>query len=87
MEEELQRLRQQIVQTQRDAHRQAYAVRRPEGSDLPKKFGRRTGHAAHPRPTPTPDQIDRVIHVPLSERPYDLEALDALDSVTQRQPC
>jgi transposase len=69
LEEELKRLRQQLDQTQRDTHRQAHPFRRPEGSDKPRKPGRRKGHRADLRPTPTPEQIDRVIHVPLDKCP------------------
>jgi len=84
-EEELQRLRQQLDQTQRDTHRQAHPFRRPEGSDQPKKPGRRKGHAADLRPTPTPEQIDRVIHVPLEECPLCQVPLYELDQVVQYQ--
>src|SRR6516165_5523465 len=84
-EEELQRLRQQLDQTQRDAHRQAHPFRRPEGSDQPKKPGRRKGHAADLRPTPTPEQIDRVIHVPLDKCPLCQVPLYELDQVVQYQ--
>ena len=43
LEEEVQRLRQQLDQTQRDAHRQAHPFRRPEGTDKRKKPGRCKG--------------------------------------------
>jgi hypothetical protein len=41
LEDELQRLRQQLDQTQRDTHRQAHPFRRPEASDKARKPGRR----------------------------------------------
>jgi transposase len=85
LEDELQRLRQQLDQTQRDTHRQAHPFRRPEASDKPKKPGRRKGHAANLRPTPTPDQIDRVIHVSLGNCPLCQVPLYELDQVVQYQ--
>src|SRR5262249_2930557 len=85
LEEELQRLRQQLDQTQRDAHRQAQPVRAPEGSDQPRKPGRRKAPSADPRPTPSPEQIDRVIHVSLDKCPFCHVPLYELDQVVQYQ--
>jgi hypothetical protein len=83
LEAELQRLRQLLDQSQRDTHRQAHPFRRPEGSDKPRKPGRRKGHRAYLRPTPTPDQIDRVIHVSLDKCPLCQVPLYELDQVVQ----
>jgi hypothetical protein len=38
--------------------------RKTAGSICKKKSGRRPGHKAELRPTPTPEQIDRTLHVP-----------------------
>src|SRR5262245_8554229 len=69
LEAEIQRLRQQRDQDHPDDHRQAHPFRREKTNGQPKKPGRRKGHQADLRPTPTPDQIDRVINVPLPECP------------------
>lgn len=69
LEQELQALRQQLDQAQRDKNRQAHPFRRDQGTDKPKKPGRRKGHTADLRPLPTPGQIDRVIDVPLDKCP------------------
>jgi transposase len=69
LEGEILRLRQQDEQEQRDGRRQAHPFRRDQTADRLKKPGRRKGHKADLRPTPTPDQIDRVIDVPLPECP------------------
>jgi transposase len=69
LEQELQRLRQQLEKTEQDKHRQAHPFRRDTTTPNPKKPGRRKGHKADLRPTPTPDQIDRVIDVPLDKCP------------------
>jgi transposase len=69
LEQELQSLRQQLEQTERDNNRQAHPFRRENASQKPKKPGRRQGHKADLRPVPTPDQIDRVIDVPLDKCP------------------
>lgn len=69
LEAELLRLRQADEQEQRDGRRQAHPFRRDQATDQPKKPGRRKGHPADLRPTPPPDQIDRVIDVPLSDCP------------------
>jgi transposase len=50
-----------------------------------KKPGRRKGHEADLRPTPTPDDIDRVIDVPLKECPMCHVELYELSQVTQYQ--
>jgi transposase len=72
LEAENKRLRKQIEQDQRDGRRQAHPFRRDKAnpdqsgpSGQHKKPGRRKGHKADLRPTPTPRQIDRVVDVPL----------------------
>jgi len=69
LEAELERLRHQDDPNQRDKHRQAHPFRRDKGSTQPKKPGRPKGHEADLRPTPTADQIDQVIDVPLPDCP------------------
>lgn len=69
LQNELHKLRQQLEESQRDKQRQAHPFRRDKTSDQPKKPGRRQGHKADLRPTPTPEQIDRVVDVPLPECP------------------
>lgn len=58
------RLRRQLDEVQRQAHRQASPFRRRQRKPRPKKPGRPKGHKAAGRPTPTPEQVDRVIPVP-----------------------
>jgi hypothetical protein len=53
----------------REQNRQAHPFRRAHSSVCPKKPGRRKGHKADLRPVPTPEQIDRVIDVPLGACP------------------
>ena len=69
LEDEVKRLRQELGQTQREQQRQAHPFRRDEATQQPKKPGRRKGHKADLRPLPTPDQIDRVVEVPLDKCP------------------
>ncbi len=69
LEDEVKHLRQQLGQTEREQNRQAHPFRRAQGTEHPKKPGRRKGHKADLRPVPTPDQIDRIIDVPLDECP------------------
>ena len=64
LEDEVFRLRQKLDQLQRDHHRQAAPFRRRQRKQRRKKAGRRKGHPANLRPTPPPESIDRVVHVP-----------------------
>ena len=57
------RLREQLEREQRDSHRQASPFRRRKLKKRKKKPGRPKGHQADLRPTPTPEQIDRVVDV------------------------
>jgi len=57
------RLRFQLDEAQRQPHRQANAFRRHTLKKRKKKPGRRRGHRADLRPTPTPSQVDRVVPV------------------------
>ena len=59
-----QRLRSALDEARRQPHRQAGAFRRGKLKKRRKKPGRRKGHQAAFRPTPTPEQIDRIIDVP-----------------------
>jgi transposase len=69
LEDEIKGLREQLGQSERERSRQAHPFRRDHGSTQPKKPGRRKGHKADLRPVPTPEQIDRVIDVPLDKCP------------------
>ena len=85
LEGELQRLRSQVEDAERENHRQAHPFRRDKTTVHPKKPGRRKGHKADLRPVPTPDQIDRVIDVPLDKCPMcDVHLYDQ-DQVVQYQ--
>src|SRR5260370_1264027 len=86
LEAENQRLRQQVEQGERDGRRQANPLRRDKTNpDQPKKPGRRKGHKADVRPTPTPDQVDRVIDVRLFESPCCHQAVLDRGQVVQFQ--
>jgi transposase len=69
LEAELDKLRQQLATDERTHSRQAHPFRREHTATHPKQPGRRKGHQADLRPLPTPDQIDRVIDVPLDKCP------------------
>jgi transposase len=69
LEGEVKSLREQLQQSLRTKNRQAHPFRREETAEHPKKPGRRKGHQADLRPVPTPDQIDRIVDVPLDECP------------------
>jgi transposase len=85
LENEVAQLRQQLRQGDREQNRQAHPFRREHGTTHPKKPGRRKGHKADLRPVPTPDQIDRVIDVPLDKCPMcDVHLYDQ-DQVVQYQ--
>lgn len=64
LENEVQQLRRQLEEVRREQGRQAGRFRRDVLKKRCCKPGRKRGHAAALRPTPTPDQIDRVIDVP-----------------------
>jgi transposase len=69
LEHEVAKLREQLGPSEREQNRQAHPFRREESTPHPKKPGRRKGHKADLRPVPTPDQIDRVLEVPLDKCP------------------
>ncbi len=58
------RLRGELDEAHRQAHRQASPFRRQKLKKRKKKPGRRRGHDADLRPTPKPEHIDRVVNVP-----------------------
>jgi len=58
------RLRQELDDARRQPHRQAGHFRRSKLKRRKKKSGRHPGHKAELRPIPTPEQIDRTLHVP-----------------------
>jgi transposase len=82
---EVESLRQQLVQGEREQNRQAHPFRREKTVAHPKKPGRRKGHKADLRPVPTPAQIDRIIDVHLDKCPMcDVHLYDQ-DQVVQYQ--
>jgi transposase len=85
LEEENQKLRQQLGQREAERNRQAHPFRREQTAKRPKKPGRRPGHKADLRPVPTPDQIDRVVNVPLDKCPLCDVYLYDLGQVVQYQ--
>jgi transposase len=85
LEDEVAQLRQQLRQGDREHNRQAHPFRREHGTTQPKKPGRRKGHKADLRPVPTPDQIDRVVDVPLDKCPMCDVYLYDQDQVVQYQ--
>jgi transposase len=80
-----QRLRRELDEARRQPHRQAGAFRRRHLKKRKKKAGRRKGHPAELRPTPTPEQVDRTVHVPCSVCPDCSSLLVELDQITQFQ--
>ncbi len=64
LQEENQRLRQQLDEARKGPHRQAGRFRRRNLKKNPQKPGRPKGHPAALRPIPPPPQIDRVLNVP-----------------------
>jgi transposase len=101
LEDEIRRLHDKRGEFERGQHRQAHPFRRdqvsaetgggqdpckPDGeADKNKKPGRRRGHKADLRPTPTAAEIDRVIDVPLTECPMCQVELYERGQVTQYQ--
>lgn len=69
LEQDNLRLREQLAEAQREAHRQTAPFRRDKLKKDKKKPGRPRGHPAANRPTPPPERIDRVINVPCSTCP------------------
>jgi transposase len=87
LQRENRKLRRQLDDSRRDNHRQAHPFRR-EQTDNPsqaRKPGRAKGHKANLRPTPTPEQVDRVIDVPLQKCPLCQVPLTEQDQVVQFQ--
>jgi transposase len=70
VEQQNRQLRQGLDEARREQQRQANPFRRGKTqTGKPKKPGRPKGHPPALRPVPTPEQIDRVINVPLHECP------------------
>lgn len=69
LRQQLDEAQRQLDEARRQPHRQANPYRRRQRQTNPKPPGRPTGHPAAQRPTPTPDQVDRVIHVPCRHCP------------------
>src|ERR1043166_4375112 len=69
LEDTCQRRRQELDQVRREQTRQAGRFRRRQLKKRRKKPGRKPGHPAALRPTPTPEQVDRIIAVPCPECP------------------
>ncbi len=64
LEKDNRRLRQEVQDTRRQLHRQAAPFRRRQRQARRQKPGRKPGHPANLRPTPPPERIDRLVHVP-----------------------
>jgi transposase len=79
------RLRSELDETRRQAHRQASPFRRRHLKKRRNKPGRPKGHPAESRPTPTPEQIDRQVHVPCRVCPDCSSELLELDQIVQFQ--
>jgi len=70
VEQQNRELRQRLDEARREQHRQTHPFRRKRTQPgKPKKPGRPKGHAPALRPVPTPEQVDRIINVPLHECP------------------
>jgi transposase len=82
LEAENGRLRRELDSSRREQSRQANRFRRRNVKKRRKKPGRKPGHPAAARPTPTPD---RIIDVPLKECPDCHAPLYDCDTVTQYQ--
>lgn len=69
LEAEVRKLRAQLDEWRQQQQRQAARFRRNMHKADPKRPGRLKGHKPAVRPTPSPEQIDRVIDVPCPECP------------------
>jgi len=70
VEKENRELRQRLDEARREQHRQTNPFRRRQcKAGKPRKVGRRQGHPADLRPVPTPEQIARVVNVPMHDCP------------------
>ena len=77
LKQESQRLRVELATARREANRQASPFRRAKLKKRKGKPGQRKGHAPANRPTPAPEQIDRVVDVPCHTCPdCDVELVD-----------
>jgi transposase len=85
LQAEVAKLRSELDEVRRQQHRQAAPFRRKERKAKPKSPGRPKGHAPALRPTPTPDQVDRIIDVPCDECPECHMPLYDLNTVVQYQ--
>jgi transposase len=82
---EVAKLRQDLDKVQQEQHRQAGRFRRRHLKKRRKKPGRRDGHRADLRPTPTAEQIDRVLDVPCQQCPDCQAPLVDTNTVVQYQ--
>jgi transposase len=85
LEQEIQRLREELATAGRESQRQAAPFRRRNLKTRKKKPGRRKGHVAANRPTPPPERIDRVVDVPCRSCPDCETELVERDTVIQYQ--
>lgn len=69
LKSEIKSLREKLGEVEQQQHRQAHRFRRNKTKNIRKKPGRRKGHVPANRPTPTPEQVDRVVHVPCADCP------------------
>jgi transposase len=85
LEQDKQRLGEELAAARRESNRQAAPFRREELKKRKKKPGRRKGHPAANRPTPPPERIDRVVEVPCRTCPDCATELVERDTVVQYQ--
>jgi transposase len=85
LEQDKQRLGEELATARRESNRQAAPFRREELKKRKKKPGRRKGHPAANRPTPPPERIDRVVEVPCRTCPDCATELVERDTVVQYQ--
>jgi transposase len=69
-QQELDQLRRQLDDLQRQQRRQAAPFRRRQAAANPKRPGRSAGHTPAHRPPPAPEQIDRTLLAPLPACPH-----------------
>ena len=70
VEQQNRELRHRLDEARREQHRQTHPFRRKKTqAGQPKRPGRPKGHKPALRPVPTPEQVDRVINVPMRECP------------------
>ena len=86
LQEQLADVTKQLEEKSRARKRQAAPFRRgKKAGDAKKKPGRKPGHQGESRPDPTPDQVDRTIHVPVDVCPQCQSTLEEVATHVQFQ--